>query len=154
MIGMKLWQHFSREDLYECYQCARCTGSCPAMEVSPAIGPRETILRCLDFGHDEIIKDERLWLCCTCHVCEDRCPQKIPISELLVALRNAAARQGNVPDRLKMAIELLANTGRSMIVHQLDDMRAHHGLEPLPAAPVEEIRAILKKTGLEEVVEF
>jgi heterodisulfide reductase subunit C len=87
-------------------------------------------------------------------VCEDRCPQKIPISELLVALRNAAARGGNVPDRLIMAIELLAKTGRSMIVHQLDDMRAHHGLAPLPAAPVEEIRAILKKTGLEEVVEF
>ncbi len=124
------------------------------MEVSPAIGPRETILRCLDFGHEDIIKDERLWLCCTCHVCEDRCPQKIPISELLVALRNSAARHGNVPDRLIMAIELLAKTGRSMIVHQLDDMRAHHGLEPLPAAPVEEIRAILKKTGLEEVVEF
>jgi len=124
------------------------------MEVSPAIGPRETILRCLDFGQEEVIKDERLWLCCTCHVCEDRCPQKIPISELLVALRNAAARGGNVPDRLMMAIELLAKTGRSMIVHQLDDMRAHHGLAPLPAAPVEEIRAILKKTGLEEVVEF
>jgi heterodisulfide reductase subunit C len=124
------------------------------MEVSPAIGPRETILRCLDFGQEEVIKDERLWLCCTCHVCEDRCPQKIPISELLVALRNAAARGGNVPDRLIMAIELLAKTGRSMIVHQLDDMRAHHGLAPLPAAPVEEIRAILKKTGLEEVVEF
>jgi heterodisulfide reductase subunit C len=124
------------------------------MEVAPAIGPRETILRCLDLGHEQVAVDERLWLCCTCNVCEDRCPQKIPISELLVALRNSAARRGNIPDRLVMAIELLAKTGRSMIVHQLDEMRAHHGLKPLKPAPVQEIREILKKTKLDGVVEF
>jgi len=124
------------------------------MEVAPAIGPRETIIRCLNLGHQQVVEDERLWLCCTCNVCEDRCPQKIPISDLLVALRNSAARRGNIPGRLSMAIELLAKTGRSMIVHQLDEMRAHHGLDPLPSAPVEEIRQILRKTRLDEVVEF
>ncbi|MEJ2716744.1 MAG: 4Fe-4S dicluster domain-containing protein [Deltaproteobacteria bacterium] len=154
MTTLRIWKFFSREDLYECYQCARCTGSCPAMEVAPAIGPRETILRCLNLGHQQVVEDERLWLCCTCHVCEDRCPQKIPITDLLVALRNSAARRGNIPDRLSMAIELLAKTGRSMIVHQLDEMRAHHGLAPLGPAPVEEIRDILEKTKLDEVVEF
>lgn len=154
MTTLRLWNHFHREDLYECYQCARCTGSCPAMEVAPAIGPRETIIKCLNLGHQQVVEDERLWLCCTCNVCEDRCPQKIPISELLVALRNSAARRGNIPGRLSMAIELLAKTGRSMIVHQLDEMRAHHGLDPLPSAPVEEIRQILRKTQLDKVIEF
>jgi len=124
------------------------------MEVVEAFGPRETILKCLNLGHEQVVKDEKLWLCCTCNVCEDRCPQKIPISELLVALRNSAARRGNIPSRLAIAIELLAKTGRSMIVHQLDEMRAHHGLRPLPEMPVEEIRAILKKAGLDEVVEY
>jgi heterodisulfide reductase subunit C len=124
------------------------------MQVAPAIGPRGAILKCLNLGHDEVVEDERIWLCCTCNVCEDRCPQKIPISDLLVALRNSAARRGNIPSRLSLAIELLAKTGRSMIVHQLDEMRAHHGLSPLPPAPVEEVRQILKKTGLEDVVEF
>jgi heterodisulfide reductase subunit C len=124
------------------------------MEVAPALGPRGTILKCLNLGHEEVVEDEKLWLCCTCNVCEDRCPQKIPISDLLVALRNSAARRGNIPGRLSMAIELLAKTGRSMIVHQLDEMRAHHGLAPLPAVPVDEIRQILKKTGLNDVIEF
>jgi heterodisulfide reductase subunit C len=124
------------------------------MEVAPAFGPRETILKCLGVGYDEVVEDERIWLCCTCNVCEDRCPQKIPISELLVALRNSAARRGNIPGRLSMAIELLAKTGRSMIVHQLDEMRFHHGLDPLPPAQIDEIRQILKKTGLGEVIEF
>ncbi len=154
MTDIKVWKNFNRESLYECYQCARCTGSCPAMEVAPAFGPRETILKCLELGHEKVVEDERLWLCCTCNVCEDRCPQKIPIGDLLVALRNSAARRGNIPGRLAMAVELLAKTGRSMIVHQLDAMRAHHGLAPLPAAPVDELRQILRKAGLQQVVEF
>ncbi len=124
------------------------------MEVGPAYGPRELIIRCLNQGQEAVVEDEKLWLCCTCNVCEDRCPQKIPISDLLTALRNSAARHGNVPPKLLMALELLAKTGRSMIVHQLDEMRAHHGLEPLQPAPVEEVRAILKKTGLKEVIEI
>ncbi len=154
MTDIKIWKHFNRESLYECYQCARCTGSCPAMEVAPAFGPRETILKCLGLGHEQVVEDERLWLCCTCNVCEDRCPQKIPIGDLLVALRNSAARRGNIPGRLAMAVELLAKTGRSMIVHQLDGMRAHHGLAPLPAAPVDELQKILRKAGLHQIVEF
>lgn len=153
-MTVKIWNFFPREALYECYQCARCTGSCPALEVASALGPRETILKCLNLGHDEIVEDERLWVCCTCNVCEDRCPQKIPISDLLVALRNSAARRGNIPDKLEIAIELLAKTGRSMIVHQLDEMRAHHGLKPLLVIPIDEVREILKKTRLDEVIEF
>ncbi len=154
MTVMKIWKHFPREDLFECYQCARCTGSCPAKEVANAYGPRETILKCLNMGHEEVAEDERIWLCCTCNVCEDRCPQKIPISDLLVALKNSAARRGNIPARLSMALELLTKTGRSMIVHQLDEMRAHHGLSPLQPAPIDEIREILKRSGLGEVLDL
>jgi heterodisulfide reductase subunit C len=153
-MTIKIWKFFDREELYECYQCARCTGSCPAMEVTTALGPRGTILKCLNLGHEAVVQDEKVWFCCTCNVCDDRCPQKIPISELLVALRNSAARRGNVPSRLLLSLELLTKTGRTMIVHQLDEMRAHHGLAPLPPAPVDEVRAILKKTGLEEVLDF
>jgi hypothetical protein len=73
---------------------------------------------------------------------------------LLVALRNSAARRGNIPDKLQIAIELLAKTGRSMIVHQLDEMRAHHGLAPLMPVPIDEVREVLKKTKLDDVIEF
>jgi heterodisulfide reductase subunit C len=124
------------------------------MEVADAFGPREILLKCLNQGPEEVVKDVRLWVCCTCNVCEDRCPQKIPICDMLTALRNSAVRRGNIPDRLLIALELLAKTGRSTIVHQLDEMRAHHGLAPLPTAPIDEIRDILKKTGFDEVVEI
>lgn len=145
----------TRKDIYECYQCARCTGSCPVLEVNPhAYGPRETILRWLDHGRDKLVRDGKIWLCSTCNVCEERCPQMLPVADILVDLRNAAARRGNVPDKLIAAIRLLAVTGRSMIVHQLDEMRVHHGLKPLPPAPAEEVRALLKESGLFDVVEF
>ncbi len=154
MTSIKIWKFFKREELFECYQCARCSGSCPAMQAAAALGPRGTILKCLNLGHEAVVQDEKVWFCCTCHVCDDRCPQKIPVSDLLVALRNSAARRGNVPSRLLMVVELLAKTGRCMIVQQLDEMRSHHGLAPLPPAPVEEVRAILSKTGLGELLDF
>jgi heterodisulfide reductase subunit C len=155
MTEIQIKTGMSRKDIYECYQCAQCTGCCPALEVAPeAYGPREAILKWLDHGREKMVRDDRIWLCCTCNVCEERCPQMLPLGDFLVALRNSAARRGNVPDKLVAGIRLLAMTGRLMIVHQLDEMRAHHGLEPLPQAPSDEVRAILMETGLDEVVDF
>ena len=64
----KIWRFFDKAELFECYQCARCTGSCPAVMVTDkAIGPREMLLRCLDLGHRAVVEDEGLWYCATCH---------------------------------------------------------------------------------------
>lgn len=155
MTEIQVTANLSRKEFYECYQCARCTGSCPALEAAPhAYGPRETVLKWLDGDREKIVRDGRIWLCCTCNVCQERCPQKLPLSDLLVGLRNSAARRGNLPDKLVSAIRLLAMTGRLMIVHQLDEMRAHHGLEPLKRAPSDEVRTILMAAGLGEIINF
>ena len=47
-----IWELFNKEDLFECYQCARCTGSCPAAMVMKSYGPREILLRCLNLGQE------------------------------------------------------------------------------------------------------
>lgn len=150
-----IWELFNKEDLFECYQCARCTGSCPAAMVMNAIGPRETLLRCLNLGQAAVIKDERVWYCTTCHVCEDRCPQGINIPELLTAIFNLAAQQGNLPEKIKFGVDLIAKTGRSLIVNEkvLKD-RLKLALPPLDPLNIEEIEGILKKTGLNEVIEL
>ena len=128
----QIWRFFDRAELYECYQCARCTGSCPAVMVTDkAWGPRELILRGLELGHRAVVEDERLWYCATCHVCEDRCPQMIPISDMLVALRNAAARRDNIPGKVVRGVEMICLTGRAAITHQVNQRREEYGLDPL-----------------------
>jgi len=151
----KIWRFFDKADLFECYQCARCTGSCPAVMVSDkAIGPREMLLRCLDLGHKGVVEDEGLWYCTTCHVCEDRCPQKIPIGDLMVALRNAAARRDNVPVNVVRALEMITRTGRATITHQVNAMRAEYGLDPLVEPDLEEIAQIIERVGFKNVIRF
>jgi heterodisulfide reductase subunit C len=150
-----IWELFNKEDLFECYQCARCTGSCPAAMVMNSYGPRETLLRCLNLGQEAVVRDERVWYCTTCHVCEDRCPQEINIPELLTAIFNLAAKNGNLPEKIKFAVDLIAKTGRSLIVNEkvLKD-RQKLSLPTLDSLNIDEIEGILKKTGLCEVIEL
>jgi heterodisulfide reductase subunit C2 len=159
-VGLKdmitsIWELFNKEDLFECYQCARCTGSCPAAMVMKCYGPREILLRCLNLGQEAVITDERVWYCTTCHVCEDRCPQEINISELLTAIFNLAAQKGNLPEKIKFGVDLIAKTGRSLIVNEkvLKD-RQKLSLPALDPLNIDEIEGILKKTGLNEVIEL
>jgi L-lactate utilization protein LutB len=88
---MKSPDIFDEELLYECYECARCTGSCPAALAVDGFNPRNFLLTCLRLGLDAVVSDEKLWCCTTCHVCEDRCPQMLDVTDLLMTLMNEAA---------------------------------------------------------------
>lgn len=150
-----IWELFNKEDLFECYQCARCTGSCPAAMVMNSYGPREILLRCLNLGQEAVVRDERVWYCTTCHVCEDRCPQEINIPELLTAIFNLAAQRGNLPEKIKFGIDMIAKTGRSLIVNEkVLKERQKLALPALSPVNIDEIEGILKKTGLNEAIEL
>jgi heterodisulfide reductase subunit C len=150
---MKKPEIFNEELLYECYQCARCTGSCPAASVVRGFNPRNLLLTCARLGLEAAISDEKLWCCTTCHVCEDRCPQMIDISELITALMNEAAKKGYIPDKVKSSAEMVFRTGRVVLVSKrVDQMREKLGLKPLPEVPVEEVEGILEKTGLASLI--
>jgi Heterodisulfide reductase, subunit C len=123
--------------------------------VLKSYGPRETLLRCLNLGQEAVINDERVWYCTTCQVCEDRCPQEINISELLTAIFNLAAQRGNLPEKIKFSVDMIAKTGRSLIVNEkvMKD-RKKLALPALDPLNLEELEGILKKTGLNEEIEL
>ncbi len=144
---------FNEELLYECYQCARCTGSCPAAIAVEGFNPRNLLLTCLRLGVEAAISDETLWCCTTCHVCEDRCPQIIDITGLITTLMNEAAKKGYIPEKVKASTEMILHTGRVLLVSKrVAQMREKLGLGPLPEMPVDEVEGILEKTGLAEIM--
>jgi len=150
---MKRPDIFNEELLYECYQCARCTGSCPAAFAVEGFNPRNILLTYLRLGVEAVIKDERLWCCTTCHVCEDRCPQMIDVMDMLTSLMNEAARRGHMPEKVRASAETLLHTGRALLVsRRVDPIRERLGLKPLPKVPVEEVEGILEKTGLAALI--
>ena len=150
---MKIPELFSEELLYECSQCARCTGSCPAAIVVEGFNPRNLLLKCLRLGHEAAISDEKLWCCTTCHVCEDRCPQMIDVTDLLMALMNEAARQGYLPEKVQSGTEMVLKTGKVVLMSKrAEQIRKKLGLKPLPEVPMEEVEGILEETGLGTLV--
>jgi heterodisulfide reductase subunit C len=147
---------YDKEEFYRCLQCAICTGSCPAAQVVDGFNPREIILRYMLYGEqEEVLADEKLWCCTTCHACQERCPHEITISGLLTHIMNLAARRGNLPRPLKENIKLMAETGWSVkATSHSDRIREQLGLKPLKHPDTAEIRSILCEAGLEEILDL
>jgi heterodisulfide reductase subunit C len=147
---------YDKEEFYRCLQCAICTGSCPAAQVVDGFNPREIILRYMLYGEqEEVLADEKLWCCTTCHACQERCPHEITISGLLTHIMNLAAKRGNLPRPLKENIKLMAETGWSVkATSHSDRIREQLGLKPLKRPDTEGIRSILCEAGLEEILDL
>lgn len=82
----------SGEDIFACYHCGKCSGSCPyASEMDQT--PRETMEYLMD-GRVEILDYNTIWLCSSCLSCSARCPNDIDIACVMEALRQIILRKG------------------------------------------------------------
>lgn len=77
--------------LSDCYQCGKCSAGCP-MAGAMDIQPRQ-VVRLLQLGMaDEVLKSRTIWLCASCHMCQDRCPNSIDLPALIENSRYEAKR--------------------------------------------------------------
>ena len=93
-----------------CYQCKRCTSGCPAvdfMEFRP-----HQLVRLVRLGAaDRSISTEAIWNCVGCYACTARCPQDVPITELIYSLKGLAMKEGKVPKGVRVPAFLKAFAG-------------------------------------------
>lgn len=140
-----------KEILFDCYQCGVCTGACPTAKVMEGYSPRKILLKYFSDDKDEVIKDSKLWGCTTCHICEDRCPQKIPVGEILTEIKNKATTAGNFPAVFKTSVDLILKTGRAIQSSDRNKRIRSQLLLPdfdkLKDEILQEIEQIMKDTG-------
>ena len=77
-----------------CFECQTCTNVCPVVanfeNPMEALGllPHQ-IMHSLGLG---LVRDamgaDMTWNCLTCYQCQEQCPQKVPVADLLYELRN------------------------------------------------------------------
>jgi heterodisulfide reductase subunit C len=78
------------ERLKLCLQCGTCGGSCPSgpdMDYTP----REILAMIMAGKRDEVLSSNTFWFCLSCYYCTVRCPQKIPITNIMYRLKHLAA---------------------------------------------------------------
>ena len=104
------------ERIAHCLQCGSCSGSCPNgpdMEY----GPR-TLFALINAGQRErVLSSNTMWCCVSCYACTTRCPQEIPITEIMYALKRMSLREGlaktDAPALARTFTGLLDRYGRS-----------------------------------------
>ncbi len=138
------------ELIKKCFACGTCAVSCPVREFDEEFNPRRIIHMLLLGMRDEVLKSDFVWLCSGCVACQERCPQGITITELMMALKNIAVRHGIVHPGYAMQAAEVYKYGRLYEVGDLNPRREKLGLPMLPEEP-DPIREILNQTGVGDI---
>jgi heterodisulfide reductase subunit C len=105
------------ERLLHCMQCGSCGGSCPNgpdMEYTA-----RALLALVAAGQrDRVLSANTQWCCVSCYACTTRCPQNVPITEIMYALKRISLREGlaaktDAPALARTFTGLLERYGRS-----------------------------------------
>lgn len=114
-------------DLYACTECGRCTANCPASISGKPLRPRDIIhnlkVHLLTSGNDlllkkdqavqsttigqpvmvgQVVTEDELWACTTCHACIEVCPVEIEHVQRIVSLRrHLVMKEARFPSEVK-----------------------------------------------------
>jgi heterodisulfide reductase subunit B2 len=83
------------ENVYLCYQCAKCTSGCPLTEHMD-LNPNQ-VMRAVQLDDTSVLESKTIWICASCQTCTTRCPQGIDIAGVMDELRIEAKRRGLKP---------------------------------------------------------
>jgi heterodisulfide reductase subunit C len=108
------------ERIVHCLQCGSCGGSCPN-GADMQHTPRAVIAMINANQRKEVLSTNTPWCCVSCYFCTSRCPQEIPITDIMYALKRLAIREGmahgtDAPALAKTFTGLLDKYGRSFEV--------------------------------------
>jgi len=138
--------------ILSCIQCGTCTASCPSGRWSPL--RTHKIIRKAQTGLESVLSDEDIWLCTTCFNCLERCIRKIPVTEILIKLRNIACENGFMPYTLRAVVKNLLEQGHAVPLGDSNSiwikLRKELDLNPIPPTIEKNLQ---KKLELDKIID-
>ncbi len=133
-----------------CYQCGTCVSSCAAGLVNPHKNLRKLIQNLIDTADESELKEnDLLWLCTSCYQCEYRCPEGVPLTTLLIRLKNMAVEKGLIPDSVKKEIEtIVTHSFTYPPAKSINSRRKRLGLPDLPRPAKAEMQTLINLVHL------
>ncbi|MFW6049455.1 MAG: 4Fe-4S dicluster domain-containing protein, partial [Candidatus Bipolaricaulota bacterium] len=83
-------EELSGENLYACFQCGKCSASCPFTDEMDEL-PNQLIRR-VQIGDRRILQSKTPWVCASCLSCEVECPKGNDIPAIMEAVREITLR--------------------------------------------------------------
>lgn len=87
--------------IWACIQCGTCSASCPLTQQMDH-APRELFALIRDGEMEAVLSSNTPWYCVSCYQCMVRCPQEIPVTDIMYTLRQMAIRYGCMPKTHKL----------------------------------------------------
>jgi len=81
------------DPLVSCLQCGTCGGSCPSGQDMDST-PRRLIAMIAANMEDAVLSSNTPWYCVSCYYCTVRCPQEIPVTDVMYTLKRMAIAKG------------------------------------------------------------
>lgn len=106
------------EAVARCIQCGTCAATCPVSHYMDYT-PRKIIAMTRAGMGDDVLSCFTIWLCASCYACTVACPQRIPITEVMYALKRMAIHEGVYPRRFPVPLlareffKVVARRGRN-----------------------------------------
>jgi heterodisulfide reductase subunit C len=106
------------ERLHQCIQCGTCSAVCP-LSAYMDLTPRRLISMTRAGVRDEVLQSLTPWVCTSCYACTVECPKRIPITEIMHAVRRISLREGRYPRRFttpvmtRAFVDMIQTRGRS-----------------------------------------
>lgn len=113
----KFFKKANAKKILRCIQCGTCSASCPLTDRMDH-APRELFALIRDGEMEEVLRSNTIWYCVSCYYCMVRCPQEIPVTDLIYALKQMAESCGfsvpghKMPDLYRAFSRVVERYGR------------------------------------------
>ncbi len=144
------------KSLLKCIQCGVCSSGCTVTEYVD-MQPHRVVASCLLGLKEEVLSSQAIWTCSLCHRCTERCPKNVDYSFILALLRNMAVKEGKIPKEYSGTVQVIYDNGFVVpytggLKDNIDRRRNRMGLPEIVPPNLDEIRFIIKETGLGDLV--
>ncbi len=137
-------------NMMHCFTCGTCTVCCPIREIDEKYNPRKIIQMVLLGMREYVLKSDFIWLCASCHTCDDRCPQNVQLTKIMTALKNIATKEGFIHPFFRGQTKLVSTFGRLYDLEDFDNKKRKRLRLPSLKKNFEEVSKITKKHPLKE----
>lgn len=100
-LQYEFYARYGGKDILRCIQCGTCSGSCPLTDQMDH-APREVFALIRDIEMEAVLRSNTPWFCVSCYQCMVRCPQNIPVTDLMYGLKQMSVSHGIVCKTNKM----------------------------------------------------
>ena len=144
------------KSLLKCIQCGVCSSGCTVTEYVD-MQPHRVVASCLLGLRKEVLSSQAIWTCSLCHRCTERCPKNVDYSFILALLRNMAVKEGKIPKEYSGTVQVIYDNGFVVpytggLKDNIDRRRNRMGLPEIIPPNLDEIKFIIKETGLGDLV--